>query len=64
MLKFQTHILCLKTFRLNPTQLGCADAGVGSCIHLDTQRNYDGESTLEFSWSQEQTSATAMAGIL
>jgi len=26
-----------------------------SCIHLNTQRNYPGESTLEFSWSQEQT---------
>ncbi len=36
-----------------------AVAGVCSCNHLDTQRNSYGESKLEFSWSQEQTPATA-----
>ncbi len=40
-------------------QVAMAVAGVCSCNHLDTQRNSYGESKLEFSWSQEQTPATA-----
>ena len=34
---------------------------VCSCDHLNTQRNSNGESKWEFSWSQEQTPATAIA---
>jgi len=45
------------------TQLKKRDAvaGVCSCNHLYPYRNSNWESILEFTWSQEQTPATAMA---